>query len=158
MANNSRYEFTTQWEISAPQISVWLELNSPENWPLWWRGVERVQLLQLGIDDLGNGAVRRYTWRSRLPYRLTFTMKTTHVEPYSCIEGHATGELEGFGRWQLSHSAGVTHVRYDWLVEANKRWMRWLAPIARPLFEWNHDVVMEWGRQGLLRRLLPETG
>jgi hypothetical protein len=47
----------------------------------------------------------------------------------------------------------MTHVRYDWQVVANKRWMRWLAPLARPLFAWNHDVVMDWGRIGLLRRV-----
>ena len=26
-------------------------------------------------------------------------------------------------------------------------------PIARPLFGWNHDVVMEWGRIGLVQRV-----
>jgi hypothetical protein len=24
-------------------------------------------------------------------------------------------------------------------VETNKAWMRWLRPVARPLFAWNHD-------------------
>jgi hypothetical protein len=136
---------------------VWNELDSPEDWPVWWRGVERVELLRPRTDSLGHGALRRYTWRSRLPYRLTFTMETTLVERYSRIEGRATGELEGIGRWQLSHAAGITHVQYDWHVEVKKQWMRWLAPMARPLFKWNHDVVMEWGRQGLLRRLLQQA-
>jgi len=31
--------------------------------------------------------------------------------------------------------------------------MNYLAPIARPLFKWNHDVVMGWGSEGLARRL-----
>jgi hypothetical protein len=31
--------------------------------------------------------------------------------------------------------------------------MNLLAPIARPLFKWNHDVVMHWGGEGLARRL-----
>jgi hypothetical protein len=153
MGTSSRYEFTTRWEISAPQTRVWQELNAPEYWPQWWRGVERVELLKPGSDTLGQGAIRRYTWRSRLPYRLTFVMETTLVVPHTRIEGHATGELEGRGCWQLSHTDGTTHVQYDWHVVANKWWMRWLAPIARPLFEWNHDVVMEWGRIGLIRRL-----
>lgn len=79
-------------------------------------------------------------------------METTRIEPMSAIEGLATGELEGIGRWQLSHSNGVTHVLRLHVV-ATKWWMRWLAPLARRVFEWNHDVVMEWGRQGLIRRV-----
>lgn len=128
----------------------------PQECPTWWRGVENVTLLQPGRDALGTGAVRRYVWKSRLPYRLAFTMETTKIVPQTLIEGEATGELEGFGRWQLSHAEGETHVRYDWQVVANKWWMKWLAPVARPLFEWNHDVVMDWGRQGLIRRVTVE--
>jgi hypothetical protein len=153
MAKPSHYEFVTRWTIPAPLELVWRELMAPEQWPEWWRGVESVDLIRPAVDPLGTGAIRRYVWRSRLPYRLMFTMETTRIEPYSRIEGQATGELEGTGCWNLSHADGVTHVRYDWRVEANKWWMRWLAPLARRAFEWNHDVVMDWGRQGLLRRL-----
>jgi hypothetical protein len=31
--------------------------------------------------------------------------------------------------------------------------MNLLAPLARPLFEHNHNVVMRWGGEGLARRL-----
>jgi hypothetical protein len=31
--------------------------------------------------------------------------------------------------------------------------MNLLAPIARPLFKWNHNVVMSWGAKGLEERL-----
>ena len=148
-----QYQFITNWQIPAPLVRVWHELNAPDQWPQWWRGVERVELLRPAIDDLGTGAARRYTWKSRLPYRLSFVMETTLVEPPRRIEGHATGELEGRGCWQLAYAHGVTHVQYDWQVNVNKRWMQLLAPIARPLFEWNHDVIMDWGRLGLLRRL-----
>ena len=44
-------------------------------------------------------------------------------------------------------------VRYDWNVVTTKPWMNLLAPVARPLFKWNHDAVMNWGAEGLARRL-----
>jgi hypothetical protein len=31
--------------------------------------------------------------------------------------------------------------------------MNLLSPLARPLFKWNHDVVMGWGAEGLKKRL-----
>ncbi|HKQ32652.1 MAG TPA: polyketide cyclase, partial [Thermodesulfobacteriota bacterium] len=43
--------------------------------------------------------------------------------------------------------------RYDWQVETTKPWMNLIAPLARPIFKWNHDVVMKWGAEGLARRL-----
>jgi hypothetical protein len=54
----------------------------------------------------------------------------------------------------LTPSGGGTLVRYDWQVEATKGWMRLLAPLARPMFAWNHDVIIRWGHDGLTRRLL----
>lgn len=149
---DATYEFVTHWTIPADIERVWSELMAPEDWPVWWRGVERVELVRAGRPD-GVGTIRSYTWRSRLPYRLTFTLETTRVEPHVLIEGRASGELEGIGRWRLTRAEGVTEVRYDWKVTPTKRWMRLAEPIARPLFRWNHDVVMEWGRQGLLRRV-----
>jgi len=69
-------------------------------------------------------------------------METTRVEPINVIEGRAIGELQGTGRWQLSHDGALTTARYDWKVQTTKAWMNLVAPIARPLFSWNHDVVM----------------
>jgi len=47
----------------------------------------------------------------------------------------------------------VTIVRYEWRVRTGRGWMKLLAPIARPLFKWNHDYVMQRGAEALARRL-----
>jgi hypothetical protein len=39
------------------------------------------------------------------------------------------------------------------MVKTTKLWMNLLAPIARPLFAWNHDQVMKAGYEGLKKRL-----
>jgi hypothetical protein len=80
-------------------------------------------------------------------------MRLTRVEPMSLIEGEAIGELTGTGRWHLTESEGLTTARYDWNVSTTKAWMNLLAPVARPLFKWNHDVVMNWGAEGLANKL-----
>lgn len=76
-------------------------------------------------------------------------MTVTRVEPFSRIESTAAGELEGTGLWTFSRQGPATLVRYDWNVRTTRPWMNALAPVARPLFRWNHDVVMAWGFQGL---------
>ena len=146
------YKFVTLWRVKAPIEAVWNEIYHSESWPTWWKGVEDVSELSKG-DESGVGSIHRYVWKSKLPYRLSFDMKTVRVEPPRLLEGVAIGELQGRGLWQLSTEGDETIVRYDWNVETTKRWMNLVAPIARPLFEWNHDVVMGWGAKGLERRL-----
>jgi hypothetical protein len=76
------------------------------------------------------------------------------VEKLKLIEARAYGELEGHGLWQFeSLGPDTTGVQYDWRVKTTKAWMNLLAPIARPFFQWNHDVIMGWGEDGLKRRL-----
>ncbi len=155
------YSFVTLWRFRSPLEPVWEAVYRSEEWPAWWRGVESVERLEAGGED-GVGALQRYTWRSRLPYKLVFDMRLTRVEPLAVIEGEAVGELTGAGRWRFSHEGGVTRVRYDWDVRTTRPWMNLLAPVARPVFKWNHDVVMGWGADGLARRLgverLPAEG
>jgi uncharacterized protein YndB with AHSA1/START domain len=146
------YQFVTIWKVPAPQQRVWDLILASDQWPSWWRGVEKVQTLKNGDAD-HVGSIVRYTWKSKLPYRLIFDMETTRVEPISLIEGRAIGELQGVGRWTFMHEPGVTTVRYDWRVETTKAWMNVLAPVARPFFRWNHDIVMGWGGEGLARKL-----
>jgi hypothetical protein len=73
-------------------------------------------------------------------------------EPRS-MSGEATGALAGTGHWRLFEQDGITAVTYEWNVSTTKAWMNRLAPLARPVFQYNHDVVMRWGGEGLARRL-----
>lgn len=55
--------------------------------------------------------------------------------------------------WRIEENDSYTIARYDWLVNTTKTWMNILTPIAKPLFEWNHKVVMIWGAESLAKRL-----
>jgi hypothetical protein len=148
----AEYAFVTIWHIEASVHAVWEAIYRSEDWPAWWPGVEHVVELEPG-DAQGVGRLWRQTWKSRLPYRLTFDVRVTRVEPPLALEGVASGELEGTGRWQFSSDGSVTCVRYDWNVRTTKSWMKVLGPLARPIFQWNHDLVMRQGAEGLARLL-----
>ena len=115
-------------------------LQDVERWPSWWRGVERVEII--------GGDRYRVAWRSRIPYELEFDFAVKRTDAPREMEGEATGALAGSGHWRLFERDGVTAVLYDWNVRTTKRWMNVLGPVARPVFEYNHDVVMRLGRRG----------
>ena len=146
------YQFATFWRINSPLPAVWDLIYHSEHWPEWWRGLESVVELDKG-DENGLGNLRRYTWKGALPYRLTFDIRTTRIQLQVLIEGVSSGDLDGTGIWRFSREGDLTVVRYDWRVQTAKRWMNALVPVARPLFRWNHDKIMEWGRKGLVKRL-----
>jgi hypothetical protein len=97
--------------------------------------------------------VRRYFWRSRLPYDLVFEATVTRIERPVSLVGVSTGELVGRGTWDLSQDGAVTTVRHTWEVRTTKRWMNLLAPLARPFFAWNHTYSMRQGGEALARLL-----
>lgn len=150
--NAAQYALTTRWLLDAPAERIWPVLTSPETWPAWWKYVVAVEPLEPG-DANGLGALRRYTWSSRLPYRLTFDMRTTALAKPVSIEGVALGDLTGTGRWDFAEDAMGTRVQYTWRVATGKRWMNALAPLLAPVFAWNHDQVMAEGGRGLARHL-----
>ena len=146
------YRFLTAWLLDSPREPVWEAIYDQARWPEWWRGVEEVEERN-GGDDGGIGAVSRMVWKSLLPYRVEFEVTTTRVERPHLLEGHAVGELEGIGRWRLYEQGGVTAVLYEWNVSTTKPWMNLLAPVARPVFAWNHNWVMARGGEGISRLL-----
>ncbi len=142
------YSFLTAWLLESPPEPVWEAIYDQERWPEWWRGVEEAEELRAGAED-GVGTVGRMVWKSLLPYRVEFQVTTTRVEPPHLLEADAVGELAGVGRWRLYGQDGVTAVLYEWNVVTTKAWMNLVAPLARPVFEWNHDWVMARGGEGI---------
>lgn len=152
MPSVNQYTLITQWHLAAPIERIWQALTRPGEWPTWWKYVKRVEDIARG-DAEGVGAVRRFTWTSRLPYELTFEMRTTALQKPRLIEGVASGELSGTGRWRIAESGKGTRAEYEWSVATGKRWMNALAPLLAPAFRWNHGAVMREGGRGLARHL-----
>jgi hypothetical protein len=148
----AEYTFLSTWCLEAPAERIFDVINELGDWPAWWRGVERTELLEEGAAS-GVGRLWRCVWRSRLPYELGFDLRVTRVERPWLLEGEAQGELSGTGRWRFYEGRDSTAVVYEWNVRTTRWWMNLLAPLARPAFAWNHDVVMRQGAIGLSRRL-----
>jgi len=148
----AEYRFLTTWLLEAPRERVWDAIYESERWPEWWHGVLEADKLEEGDADVV-GQYGRYVWKSKLPYKLEFFVRTTNVDKPHLLEGNASGELAGVGRWRLFERDGVTAALYEWNVRTTRSWMNLLSPIARPIFAVNHDYVMRNGGQGLAKLL-----
>jgi hypothetical protein len=143
----ARYSFLTTWILDAPREPVWDAIYAIERWPQWWRGVRAVERLESGAGD-GVGSLYRHEWRSVIPYPVRFETRITRIERPHLIEAAADGELAGTGRWRF-FGGRETAVTYEWDVRTTRAWMNLVAPVARPVFRWNHNVVMHQGGVGL---------
>ena len=147
-----QYSFVTKWEIEAPLQQVWQAVYASLEWPLWWKGV--VSVVEIEKEDTnGLNSVHAYTWKSVLPYQLTFTMRLTEKQPLKRLKGVAFGDLEGQGVWTFSEQDGLVRIQYNWDVYTKKAWMNYLSFILKPVFRYNHDIVMHWGALGLAKKL-----
>ena len=146
------YRFLTVWKFDAPLEKIYNTIHDSSTYHLLWKGQSPVQSVKPG-DALGVGAVRRFKTRSALPYNLTYTGTVLEVVPNKKIVGTTVGELIGRGEWIFEEQNGVTTVKYYWDVKTNSVSMNLLAPVLKPLFEWNHDVVMKWGGKGLAKHI-----
>lgn len=151
-ACSNRYHLFTEWEFDAPLDLVWEAIFHAEAWPDWWKGAQSVVTLERG-DACGLGAQRRYTWKSVLPFHLTFVSRVTRIKPLRLIEGCVDGDLTGTGCCLFWRERARTVVSYEWQVRTTRLWMTALAPLARPIFRWNHDAIMRAGGVGLARYL-----
>jgi uncharacterized protein YndB with AHSA1/START domain len=152
----SQFILLTRWNIPAPVSAVWDALSHPEHWPRWWPYVAEVTKLCDG-DENDLGARYRFVWRTRLPYVMSFETETVEVEKHRLLVARALGEVDGTGTWRFSENDSSTQVSYEWRIALASGWKRLLAPLAAPVFRWNHDGVMRAGGAGLTKYLeVPE--
>ena len=148
----AEYHLLTIWRIEAPLDEVYAAIEDTLRWPDWWPSVRQVEQLAAG-NAKGIGSVRRYAWQGRLPYRVAFDVRATRIERNIAIEGIASGDLEGSGRWRFSSQGKLSVVHYEWHVHSKRWWMNLVAPVARSIFVRNHAQIMVQGGKALAKRL-----
>lgn len=146
----NRYQFTDDWYVAAePDVTREL-LRRVEDWPTWWPS----SLSVVPVRPLVPGATEasRYTFQTRLPYRMVFQADVVHDSP-SAVETVVVGRVHGVGGWHVTPTTGGSRVHFDWSVDLQVLWMRALSLLARPVFVWNHQALMAEGAGAFADRL-----
>jgi uncharacterized protein YndB with AHSA1/START domain/quercetin dioxygenase-like cupin family protein len=140
------YVFVDEWDVAAPREAVFSALADARTYPVWWRPVY-IDVESDGPAELGKES--RQHFKGRLPYHLNTRSVITQLDPPRTITAEVDGDLRGTGTWTLTPIANGTHVRFDWQVHADRRLLRVLTPVLRPLFRWNHNWAIARAMAGL---------
>ena len=146
------YRFETTWRLPAGRSEAWALLSDGEGWPTWWPSVRRVEVLTEGAPG-GVDRRLRYSFSTRLPYTLTFEARMVEVVKPSRLVAAAEGELTGTWTCELAQDGEDVVVRHLWSVRTTRPWMNVVAPMAAPLFAWNHAALMREGGRGFAAHL-----
>ena len=140
------YVFVDEWDVQAPREAVFEAIADARTYPEWWRPVYMSSEAD-GPPEVGR--VSKQYFKGRLPYRLKTESRITRLEPPGTVEADVVGDLRGRGLWTLTERDGGTHVRFDWRVFADRPLLRYLTPVLRPLFRWNHNWAIARAMEGL---------
>lgn len=142
------YVFREHWIIPASRDRVYAVLSDAKLLPEWWRGVY-LESIPLDGSEVRVGARSKAVVRGALPYRLRYVVEATELVESEIVEVTAHGDFEGRWRAVLSDVADGTRVDIDWRVTVHKPIIRYLSPLLKPLFAWNHNWAKARGEAGL---------
>ena len=140
------YVFVDEWDVDAPIEHVFDALADGRTYPQWWKPVY-IEVEADGPPQVG--AVSSHYFQGRLPYKLRTTSRITRYERPHVVESDVDGDLRGHGIWTLTPRDGRVHVRFDWRVFADRPLLRYLTPVLRPAFRWNHNWAIARAVEGL---------
>jgi hypothetical protein len=143
----SEYVFIDEWDVDAPRAAVFHALADAGTYPDWWKPV------YIAVETDGPPAVGRVSqqeFKGQLPYHLKSRSEIVAYEPADTFTVEVVGDLTGRGVWTLTDTTdGRVHIHFDWRVIADRALLRYLTPVLRPVFRWNHNWSIKRAIEGL---------
>jgi uncharacterized protein YndB with AHSA1/START domain len=147
------YELVSHWRVPGPIDRIYDLLSDTEAAPRWWpQAYHRVREVAPG-EDGGVGRVLDITTKGALPYELTWRLEVVETERPRLIRLRASGQLVGFGEWQIAEAGKDVTLAYTWRIRAEHPLLRRLEFLLKPIFALNHNWVMRKGEEGFKREL-----
>jgi len=152
MASND-YEFVTHWRVTSTTVEVYDVLIQGTEYSRWWPQVylEVVETEAGGQHGIGKaGTLHTRGW---LPYTLRWDSQVTEVRHPDGFTLTARGDFVGQGVWEFRQEGPEVAIRFDWRLRAEKRLLRWLSLLLKPVFRANHHWAMARGEEALRAEL-----
>lgn len=157
MASND-YVFLTEWRVDAPRDLVYDILSDGGDYPRWWPEVYLAARVERPADGGDIGTKVHLHTKGWLPYTLTWTAETVRIDRPAGFEISAVGDFNGKGIWTFTEEGATTHIRFDWILRAEKPLIRAFSFCLKPIFKWNHRWAMERGYERLQKEIARRRG
>lgn len=153
------YHFEESWNFPGySPDQVFEVLANATLLPEWWKGVYlEAELIEAYFEPTFGAKVRAKA-RGFLPYELEFELESLRLEPGRLVEAKATGDFDGIWRGKLIDNGQGTTVEIDWRVTVNMPLIRYLSPLFKRFFAWNHYWTTPRGEQGMMTYLAQKHG
>jgi hypothetical protein len=145
------FHFDRTWPFDLPAAALWDVLNQTDEFPIWWTWLREFR----ADGGLESGTTAHCVVKAPLPYSLRLDVRIDTVRPAELLTATVTGDLSGRARLEVTdHADGRCSARLVWSVEVCEPRMRTAARLARPVFEWGHEWVVNTGVAQFRRRAL----
>jgi hypothetical protein len=142
------FESIKVYALRAPAARVHEAVTHPESWLAGCGLLRELRLHQAGGPH-GIGARHRAVLDVPLGYAIAWELETVRSVPGRLVEWAASGDVEGYGLWELEEEGDVTRVTNTWRARPTQPWMVLLSPLGRGLVASEHDRLMRAGVRAL---------
>jgi uncharacterized protein YndB with AHSA1/START domain len=145
------YRFVDRWFVPHPIEPVYELMADVHGYPTWWGDVWDSTSGHSGLPAPGTRT--QVVAHGFLPYRLRYEFECVAADSPHRVDSILHGDFEGSASLTFEETDGGTNVILDFRPRVNKRGVRQLTPLLRPLFGTNHAWAMRRGQTRIVERL-----
>jgi hypothetical protein len=158
---SSEYHFVTRWRVVGTADEVSEILEKPEDLPRWWPSVYlSAETLSGPVqgETGGVGRVVRLRTKGWLPYNLSWQLRVVESRRPHGFTIETSGDLVGLGVWTFEQEGAWVDIIFDWRIRVEKKGVKELSPLLKPVFSANHRWAMRRGEESLKLELARRRG
>jgi len=148
------FHFRAAMEVPASPSLVFEYLTNAETYPQWWGTVIRKAQPMGDVPGAlpGSGCVMEVD--GLLPVLLRLENTIVSIIPDRELIFDISGDLSGRGRWLVEKKGHSCLVTFEWRIVPERKLLRILSPIFRPLFRMHHKYCLKKAGEGLKKEIV----
>jgi hypothetical protein len=146
----AKYDIHFKWKLKVPVQDAWRHLFEIVRWPLWWKGVHKVEQTVAGFES-GEGSLNSCVFKGPLFYKINFTLIVCGSIPLKRLESNLYGDITGSCKWEMEPDGEGTVLRCHFKVHDTHPLSYISSFLLAPLFNWNFRKILKSASKGMVQ-------